>query len=462
MRETRFETAVETEELVGIELVAHIGAGGMGDVWLARTPTGERVAVKFPTLDPAHPTDLLRFRDEIETHAHIAHPHVVSILGSGRLGGRECFVMDYVDGVPLDQYVERTPSLGALPAMLIALQCLGALEALHGAGFLHRDIKPENVLVREDHNGLPYCVLIDLGIAKPFDGHPDHQRHQRTDEGRFIGTGGWCSPEQARPGTPLDVHSDIFSLGLLLAYLVEGRRFEFQFGLPYLGVLASGEPLPFPEPVRRSPLFPIIEKATAPAPADRFASATAMRGALLDVGAVGLPAPAAHARPTPPRGPLDLRGFGAAAPPRLLFAVAAVVSAVAARLAEPATTPIPAPQPPFEPASVVALIEARDLARDELDRAAQRALNHAAGRAHAARTATTIATATAETTNRLALAAADALDASPEPEPAPERRSARPRRQRGDRAERTAPDAAGTTPSSLTPYIPTQLRGERP
>jgi serine/threonine protein kinase len=192
------------------EIVAPLGAGGMGEVWKARdTRLARFVAIKL--LAGQHSQ---RFEGEARAVAALNHPHICQIYDVGP----DYLVLEYVEGQPL-----RGP-LPADEAIRLALQIASALEEAHRHGILHRDLKPANVLVT-DRGGSggssdpPVAKLLDFGLAKLIATVADVTQ---TREGTVLGTVAYMSPEQAE-GKPLDVRSDIFSFGAVLYEMLQER-----------------------------------------------------------------------------------------------------------------------------------------------------------------------------------------------------------------------------------------------
>ena len=209
------------------ELVAHIGRGGMGDVWLARDLRLDRkVAVKVL---PPHLTDdpdrIARFRQEARATSALNDPNVCTIHTLGETDdGRLFIAMEYIDGTTLRQRLASGPT--AIPEALdISAQIASGLAAAHTAGVIHRDVKPENVMIRAD--GL--VKILDFGLAKldptivSFELAQSTRTALDTDSGQVMGTIAYMSPEQAC-GEALDSRTDIFSLGAVLYEMVTGRR----------------------------------------------------------------------------------------------------------------------------------------------------------------------------------------------------------------------------------------------
>src|SRR6516162_8256478 len=194
------------------EIVALLGAGGMGEVYKARDTRLDRtVAIKvLPAALADDPERLRRFEDEARAIASLNHPHICQLydIGPGYL------VLEYIDGEPL-----RGP-VAASEAVRQAIQIARALEAAHDRGILHRDLKPTNVLITRDGT----VKLLDFGLAKLLratKNDPDDLTHMvaHTIDGAILGSPGYMSPEQAA-GKPLDIRSDVFSFGIVLHELL--------------------------------------------------------------------------------------------------------------------------------------------------------------------------------------------------------------------------------------------------
>jgi serine/threonine protein kinase len=210
------------------EIVAPLGAGGMGVVYRARdTRLGREVALKFLPEDFAtDPERHARFEREAKLLASLNHPHIASLHGLEHLDGQHALAMELVEGEGLDARIAR----GAVPpdeAIPIALQIADALEAAHEKGIVHRDLKPANVKVRPDGT----VKVLDFGLAKTWEERVANsdpalsptitQHHTRA--GVILGTAAYMSPEQAR-GKPVDKRADIWAFGCLVYELLTGER----------------------------------------------------------------------------------------------------------------------------------------------------------------------------------------------------------------------------------------------
>lgn len=194
-----------------------IGAGGMGGVYLASRADDQyqqNVAIKF-LAGPVTGGVLAHFRLERQILAGLEHPHIARLLDGGEADGVPYLVMEYVDGVPLDEYVRRhKPSL----ADILKLFCdiCGAVSFAHGRLVVHRDIKPTNILVTAD--GVP--KLLDFGIAKILASDAPGGLTRATER---VMTPEYASPEQVR-GDAITTATDVYSLGLVLYEIVAGER----------------------------------------------------------------------------------------------------------------------------------------------------------------------------------------------------------------------------------------------
>lgn len=205
-------------------LLARVGEGGFGEVYLGRSmrPPKRVVAVKVLRSGLDGPRILRRFEDEQQALARLSHPAIAGIFESGTTDdGRPFFAMPYVRGASIIEHCDRE-LLGVHARAELFRRVVDAVAHAHRRGVLHRDLKPANVLVGETDTGTQ-PVVIDFGIAKSLD-EPLSERTTATEAGRAIGTPEYMSPEQA-DGLPeaADVRSDLYALGVILYELLCGE-----------------------------------------------------------------------------------------------------------------------------------------------------------------------------------------------------------------------------------------------
>ncbi|HMP03870.1 MAG TPA: serine/threonine-protein kinase [Gemmatales bacterium] len=220
-------------------LVAKLGEGGMGSVWRADQiePVKRPVAVKLIRLGLASQHGLARFEAERQALALMDHPHIATVLDGGVAEGEPFYVMELVEGQPLNTYCTHHRVLLHRRLQLFVDICR-AVQHAHQKGIIHRDLKPANILVVEQDRK-PVPKIIDFGIAKATLGKLTEET-VRTEAGQLIGTLEYMSPEQAGgTGLDLDTRSDIYALGVILYELITGevpfsRRELKQHGLAEL------------------------------------------------------------------------------------------------------------------------------------------------------------------------------------------------------------------------------------
>jgi eukaryotic-like serine/threonine-protein kinase len=250
--------------LGGYEIVAILGAGGMGDVYRARdTRLGREVALKILPPHLTHDASrVARFRSEARAASALNHPNAVTIYEIGNDAGTWFIATELIEGVTLRQRLQAG-RLVREEAISIALQCASSLEATHRAGVIHRDIKPENIMLRPD--GL--VKVVDFGLARMLEPRADDLL-ERTQTGSVMGTPRYMSPEQAR-GEKLDARSDIFSLGAVLFEMVCG--YPAFPGASTAEVFAALLAAP-PDPRDAGPLRDVLSRALQKDAAARYAS----------------------------------------------------------------------------------------------------------------------------------------------------------------------------------------------
>jgi len=259
-----------------------LGAGGMGDVYLATdTKLGRQVALKL--LPQEHTQDaqrLRRFNQEAKAASALNHPNILTIYEFGEADGHHFIATEFIDGRSLRTALEETGRLSVAEALEVAVQVASALASAHEAGIIHRDIKPDNVMVRSDG----YVKVLDFGLAKLTEatspGTPVTS-DARTVSGVVLGTTQYMSPEQATGGR-IDARSDIFSFGAMLYELVTGQRaFKGDSPMTIVTAILTGEPAPLP-PTVPAPLMSIIQRCLRKDPARRFQTMPDLKAALED------------------------------------------------------------------------------------------------------------------------------------------------------------------------------------
>jgi serine/threonine protein kinase/tetratricopeptide (TPR) repeat protein len=214
------------EHLGPYEIVAPLGAGGMGEVYRAHDPRlGREVAIKvLPAVFAADRERLRRFEQEARAAAALNHTSIVTIHSVEETNGIRFITMELVEGQPLSDLIPP----GGLPLdrlLEVAIPLADALAAAHAKGITHRDLKPANIMVGADRR----VTVLDFGLAKLREASPAAggatalPTADMTGEGRIVGTVAYMSPEQAE-GKPIDHRSDLFSLGVILYEMATGRR----------------------------------------------------------------------------------------------------------------------------------------------------------------------------------------------------------------------------------------------
>ncbi len=258
---------------------AELGRGGMGAVYLVRHQTlGAQRALKV-LHRPGDPRRLARFEREAAHLASVSHPNVVRVHEVGQTAGLPWFVMEKVDGAPLDEVMRR----GRLPldrALEVAIGAADGVAALHAAGILHRDLKPQNVVLTPEGR----AVVLDLGLAVA----PDRD-DRLTKTGATLGTLRYMAPEQLRGAQGITARTDVFALGLILFELVTGCP-AVEAEDSAVAVAAELLERPRPAPSSRDPGLPlaldaVARQALALDPARRFADAGELAAALRELRA---------------------------------------------------------------------------------------------------------------------------------------------------------------------------------
>ena len=319
--------SLQVGETVGAyRVVREIGRGGMGVVYLAeRDDFGLQAALKVlddpaPTTDARESEDARRFHAERRHLARLSHPGVPRIYDAGRTAdGVPFFAMEHVEGVPLDEYVERH-GLGAVARVRLFEQLCEVVRHVHGRGLAHGDLKPANVLVQDGEPPVgarrprPVVRLVDFGVAEDAGGSSASSAQPFTPT--------YAAPEIFGGASP-SVAADVFALGVVLGELVASSPKRTRTSPPDRALPTGTDVLP---------LFDVVIRATRPDAAERHPSVDDLladvRQAALDVAVAALPVVHCDVPPPPPREvepPSAYRRSGAPSPPLWAVLSAAVV-----------------------------------------------------------------------------------------------------------------------------------------
>lgn len=214
-------TPVRVQRLGDFELKKRLGKGGMGEVFLARQISLDRlVALKTLSKELARKGDFVaRFEREAKSMAKIDHPNVVKIYAVDSFKGIHFAAIEYIDGKSIQHWLDQLGRFSVADAVYVAIVSAEALKHAHSQNMVHRDIKPDNILVTQ--KGI--VKVADFGLAKAMD-----EEVSMTQSGTGLGTPLYMAPEQARNAKHVDERVDIYALGATLYHLLTGK-------LPFLG-----------------------------------------------------------------------------------------------------------------------------------------------------------------------------------------------------------------------------------
>jgi serine/threonine-protein kinase len=280
-----------------------LGEGGFGAVYEAEHPLlKRRAAVKVLHRVADKDSDaVLRFISEAQAVNQIRNRHIIDVFSFGKLNdGRHFYVMDLLDGAPLDRWLKQQGRVDVATALQLLTPIAGALDLAHGAGIVHRDLKPQNIFLAWDGSGETIPKLLDFGMAKLLGDSPVH-----TVSGTPIGTPLYMSPEQAR-GEKVDHRSDVYALGVLCYEMLTGQ-------LPFVGdttvaVLMAhiiqapphaSENCPEVSALLDAPLLRMLDKNPTARPATAGEAIAALRSAALEAGVIVSDSPLRLPRPDP-------------------------------------------------------------------------------------------------------------------------------------------------------------------
>ena len=260
-------------------IVRKIGAGGMGEVYLAHDQQLDRkVALKLlPAEVASNQERMRRFVQEAKAASALNHPNIITIYEIGETASRHFIATEFVDGETLRQRMKHG-HLRLNDLLEIAIQAAGALAAAHAAGIIHRDIKPENIMVRRDG----YIKVLDFGLAKltqPEGSTTDTEAPTKalvdTGAGTVLGTSYYMSPEQAK-GKRVNARTDLWGLGAVIYEMVAGHvPFEAETPSEVIGLILNKEPPPLARYDREAPpeLERIVTKAMTKDLEERYQTA---------------------------------------------------------------------------------------------------------------------------------------------------------------------------------------------
>jgi eukaryotic-like serine/threonine-protein kinase len=275
------------------KILRKIGAGGMGAVYMAeQTDMNRHVAIKVLHSRLLERKDIAaRFRREARAISHLTHPNTVRVFLYGELpDGSLYIIMEYLEGMNLNQAAKRGGPMAPERAVRILAQACRSLDEAHRAGMIHRDLKPENIFLCNQGGIEDFAKVLDFGLAKVTEREMRPDSVEYTKEGMVFGTPEFMSPEQAL-GKPLSPASDVYALGIILYEVLTGKLpFDAKAPLEYLQAHATRSPIPINErvPGLEVPenLWFVIEKALQK-PAEARQQSAALLADELE-GAIGI------------------------------------------------------------------------------------------------------------------------------------------------------------------------------
>ena len=279
------------------EIVAPLGAGGMGEVWRGRDTRLDRsVAIKILPAEFAQNAQFkLRFEREAKTISQLNHPHICTLYDVGD----NYLVMELLEGESLAERIAKGP-MPLEQVLRYGMQIADALDKAHRAGIVHRDLKPGNIMITR-----PGAKLLDFGLAKDFgtlfDAEGPTRHKSLTAEGTVVGTLNYMAPEQLE-GRPVDARTDIFALGAVLYEMATGKRaFEGQSKASLIASILTSEPPPITaiQPMTPAAFDRVVRTCLAKDPDERWQSA---HDVATELRWVAEPAPATASRFAPRRG----------------------------------------------------------------------------------------------------------------------------------------------------------------
>ena len=288
LQEAAHEAQQQMRDLGQYHLKKLLGVGGMGEVYLAEHRLLKRpCAVKLIRPERAgDPAALARFEREVQATARLRHPNTVEVYDYGHTDdGTFYYVMEYLDGIGLDELVKRHGPLPPGRVLYLARQICGALHEAHGQGLIHRDIKPGNVLVCRQAGLHDVAKLVDFGLVQTL--NEDPQSSKLTHDGQIVGTPDYMSPEQVSNPRSLDHRTDIYSLGGLVYFMLTGRP-PFLRNSAIESLIAHQRDAV--EPLRAvnfnvpADVEAVVLRCLAKNASERYADATSLESAIVECG----------------------------------------------------------------------------------------------------------------------------------------------------------------------------------
>ena len=274
------------------ELLRLVGQGGFATVYEARQINiGRKVAVKVLSLQHDLRPEQMdgfkeRFVQEARAAAGIHHPDIVTIHDYGVVDQQPYIVMELLQGHDLGQEIELHGALSPARAIPLFIRCLDALQAAHDQTIVHKDLKPSNLFLTDVGSMVETLRILDFGIAAVLD-PDDGESGRMTKTGEYVGTAMYCAPEYYDEGT-VSPALDVYQMGLILAEMLTGRAVVDDRPVRAIMRHIDGD-VHCPEELRGSPIEPLIDRAMARQPRDRFPNAGAFRDALALINAAQIP-----------------------------------------------------------------------------------------------------------------------------------------------------------------------------
>ncbi len=282
-------------QILNYQIKSLLGDGGMGTVYLAEhVKLGRKVAIKVLHSHLASNDSIRnRFVNEAKTMAELQHPNIVSLLDYHEDNFGLYLIMEFIDGQPLDEYIEKVS--GPIPeekAILLFKQALAAFQYAHSKGVVHRDIKPSNLIITKDNK----LKVLDFGIAKLV----GNSNYNLTKTGAHTGTVYYMSPEQVK-GLEVDYKSDIYSLGITFYQMLTGYNPYSDLTTEY-DIFEKIVKVPLADPRTKYPavtdhMCKVIDKSTQKDPQARFTDCDEFSNSLDNENSADLNLPKATSLP---------------------------------------------------------------------------------------------------------------------------------------------------------------------